>query len=165
MRPAPDRRVEPPCTEKCEPSALVLVVPMPANVTNRRSGGSHWRTIHAERTRYRESLDALAAICQHGAGDGCHGYVIPPTPPSPLRCVRISSSMLLRGGMDDDNAIARHKPIIDWLVSRGYLATDRRERKKDGASCRWAGLPEQRVSRTEPPRVTLTITPVTPDAL
>lgn len=140
---------------------LVFVVPMPANVTNRSRGSTHWRRGHREKLDYWEMLDAHAAACRLGR---CIGSLsIPRAPAAPLLRVTLSSSMVLRGGMDDENAAARHKPLVDWLVTRGYLATDRRERKKDGASCRWAAFPEQRVTRKPEdfPRITLTITPVT----
>jgi hypothetical protein len=61
--------------------------------------------------------------------------------------------MVLHGAMDDDNAVARHKWLIDWLVARGFLASDRR------TCVRWAAFPTQRVTRKEPARITLTATP------
>jgi hypothetical protein len=60
--------------------------------------------------------------------------------------------------MDDDNAAIRAKPLLDWLVARGYLASDRR------TCVRWAAFPTQRVTRKEPARIHLTLTPVTEQA-
>ena len=122
--------------------ALVFTVPMPPNVTNRASGRSHWRVRHNERTAYWELLDGMR-VCRH----------IPQPPPEPIPQAVLASHMVLGGAMDDDNALARHKHLVDWLVRRGYLASDRR------TCVRWAGLPEQRVSRKVKPTITLTITP------
>ena len=56
--------------------------------------------------------------------------------------------------MDDGNALARHKWVEDWLVTRGYIVSDRK-------SClTWLGFPEQHVTRKEPPSITVTLTRV-----
>lgn len=140
-------------TDALSPTAapLVFVVPVPPHVTNRSRGSTHWRRAWREKRGYNESLALLLAA-----------RMIPPPPPVPIRRAVVASHMMLRGAMDDDNAIARHKPLLDWLVGHGYLATDRRERKKDGASLRWAGLPEQTVSRQWEPFIRLTLTPTEP---
>ena len=141
--------------------AITFVVPMPPTLTNSGRGRSrHWRHAHAEKLDYWQRLDAIQAVGKLAGGGWC-GFIIPPPPATPLHRVTLSAAMVLRGGMDDENAAARAKPLLDWLVTRGYLATDRRERKKDGASCRWAAFPGQRVTRKldDPPRITLTLTP------
>lgn len=127
-----------------------FVVPMPPLVTN--AGGQrsrHWRSLEAEKAAYWELLDLIASARLYGVT----GLVIPARPTAPIARVTVTSAMVLGGHMDDDNAVARHKWLIDWLVSRCYLASDRR-------SCvRWAGFPTQRVTRKEPASITLTISP------
>jgi hypothetical protein len=134
--------------------ALTVVVPMPPNVTNRRRGSTHWRHAWREKTEYHTTLDAIAAFCSKVTGEGWCGFHIPPEPPAPLARVTLTAHYVLRGAMDDDNAAARAKHLLDWLVRRGYLASDRR------TCVRWAAFPEQTVTRKETPRITLTITPV-----
>lgn len=56
--------------------------------------------------------------------------------------------------MDDDNAIARHKPLLDWLKKRRYIVDDRRSR------LRWESLPDQVVKRDGNYRIVLILTPV-----
>lgn len=121
---------------------------MPPNQTNSGRGRSrHWRAAHEERNAYWRDLDALQA-----AG------LIPPPPPEPIQRARITSHMTLRGAMDDDNAMARHKRLLDWLVTRGYLAGDRRKHLT------WTGLPTQRVTRKAPATIRLEIHPETREA-
>ena len=115
-------------------------LPMPPNLTNRRSGGSHWAIIHREKKQYQAHLDLLLA-----------GGILPAPPPVPMAKATIHSTMTLGGAMDDDNAMARHKVAIDWLATRGYIASDRK------TCLRWAGLPEQRVSRKNEPCLELVL--------
>lgn len=139
--------------------ALVLTVPMPEITTNRRHGKSrHWRVLHAEKVAYWDQLDLVAHVSRVRPGplDHGHGLYVPPVPPAPLAAVWLSAEYVLGGAMDDDNAAARAKPLIDWLVKRGYLASDRR------TCVRWASFPAQRVTRKEPARITLTLTPRAP---
>jgi hypothetical protein len=122
------------------PVILHFRLPMPENLTNRKSGRGHWRTIHSEKRKYQAMLDVLQS-----------GGIIPPPPPAPLPKARLTSVMTLGGAMDDDNALARHKVAIDWLVKRGYLASDRR------TCLTWTGLPTQRISRKNAPCLELTL--------
>ena len=135
---------------------LVIVAPMPDNVTNKARGSTHWRRGYNAQQAYWRTLDLLAGAAPSAATV----FVIPPAPDVPLHRVLVTSSMVVGGAMDDDNAMARHKWLADWLVANGYVATDRRERKRDGASFRWAEPPAQRVSRKELWRITLTLTPL-----
>lgn len=123
-------------------AALTLTLPMPAPVTNRRTGNG-WRTVHAEKLRYAAACDAL-----QGAG------LIPPPPRTPFARATIASVMHLGHAMDDDNALVRHKVSIDWLRTRGYIADDRKK------CLQWAGLPEQIVKRDGNYRLVLTLTPL-----
>jgi hypothetical protein len=61
--------------------------------------------------------------------------------------------MYLGAAMDDDNAAARHKPLLDWLKTRGYIAADRRK------CLRWESFPEQIIRRNGHYHIELTITP------
>jgi hypothetical protein len=119
--------------------AYVLDLPMPDNVANSRT---HWRSRSKLKKKYRAQLDEL-----QNAG------LIPPPPKTPLPRVTVRSLMRLGNAMDDDNAIARHKPILDWLKTRGYIADDRRK------CLRWESFPEQIVRRTGDYRIEITITP------
>lgn len=125
---------------------MKIVVPMPPNLTNRRSGGSHWRTIHREKKAYQATLDALLLARQI------------PAPPMPTpTAIRLTSTMYLGGRMDHDNAMARHKPLADWLATRGYVTNDRH--------VEWTGFPTQIVKRGQDYRIELELTtPLTPDA-
>jgi hypothetical protein len=145
-------------------TALVFVVPMPPTLTNSGKGRSrHWRAMERELWGYLGTLDGIALVHdsrrQFGPARAPIGApefadcVVPPVPVEPLTAVWLTSDMVLGGAMDDDNAVARHKWLIDWLVARGYLASDRR------TCVRWAAFPTQTVSRKQPARITLTLTP------
>jgi hypothetical protein len=108
---------------------LVLRVPMPENVTNLK-GSSAWRRIHKAKRDYQEGL-RIRAI----AG------LIPKAPEPPFERAIVSSVMKLGGAMDDDNAAARHKPLLDWLRRSGYIVDDRRK------CLRWKAFPAQIVQR------------------
>jgi hypothetical protein len=118
---------------------FVFVVPMPPNLAN---GRMHHMVKHREKLAYWRALDCLLVSRR-----------VPRPPKRPWPRATVSSAMVLGNAMDDGNAMNRHKWLEDWLVSRGYLADDSRKHLT------WAGLPAQRVSRTEPPTITLTITP------
>lgn len=119
-----------------------LRLPMPLNLANSRM---HWAAKHKAKTAYWHHLDLLRL-----------GKVLPPPPAQPLPKVTLASVMTLANPMDEDNAISRHKWAIDWLVARGYLAGDTRKQ------LRWAGLPEQRISRKNEPCLDLTLTETPP---
>lgn len=120
--------------------SFVLVFPMPSNVTNPGSR-SHWALKGREKKRYLEQCDE-----RQNAG------LIPPPPRVPFARALVSSVMHLGAHMDDDNAMARHKSILDWLKTRGYIVDDRR------ACIRWTGFPEQEVRRDGDYRIELTLT-------
>lgn len=125
-------------------SVLVFTAPMPELVTNSNRGRSrHWRAAHREKLAYWDKLDLLAAAKQ-----------IPRPPASPIAKCTVRSVMYLGGAMDDDNAIARHKPLLDWLKKRSYIVDDRRK------CLRWEALPDQIVKRDGNYRIVLTLTEV-----
>lgn len=123
---------------------LTLTVPMPPTLTNSGPGRSrHWRAAEREKAAYWQLLDNAQLL----------GHIARP-PVRAIERVTVRSSMVLRGAMDDDNAAARHKWLLDWLRTRGYIASDRR------SHCRWEAFPEQRVCRKEPATITITLTPI-----
>lgn len=123
---------------------LVLEFPMPPNVTNASGQSRHWRTIYAKKVAYWKQLDVLMMA----------GKIAPPML-QPWPSARIASVMYLGGAMDDDNAMARHKPVLDWLKTRGYVTDDRKK------NIRWDALPEQVIKRDGNYRIVLTISPLT----
>lgn len=125
---------------------LVFDVPMPPTLTNSGKGRSrHWRAVKRERDAYHATLDTLLVVKR-----------IPSPPPAPLAKATIRSAMKLGGAMDDDNAMARHKWLLDWLVTRGYVVSDRR------TCLRWLDFPQQTVKRDGDYRIRLELTPVAP---
>lgn len=124
-------------------SPIELTVPMPPHVTNRSRGSTHWRRAYSEKRDYWLRLDELMLT---------HQIAQPPI--DPFQQASLRSVMHLGGAMDDDNALARHKPLLDWLRSRRYIADDRRKNLK------WEGLPEQVVKRDGNYRIVLTLSPV-----
>jgi hypothetical protein len=117
---------------------IVIRAPMPPNLAN---GRMHWATKHKKRAAFMKALDD-----RQGAG------LIPRPPETRWRHVELSSVMTLHQAMDPDNAVARHKWAIDWLVTRGYLADDA------ALNVRWNGFPTQIISRSKPAEIELTIT-------
>ena len=124
--------------------ALTLTLPMPDTLTNSGKGRSrHWRAVDRAKRQYWVVLDVHQAMGK-----------VPPPPPAPLPRATLRSVMYVGGAMDDDNAVARHKWAIDWLRTRGYIATDRR------SGLRWEAFPEQIVRRDQNYRLVLTLTPL-----
>lgn len=117
-----------------------ITVPMPPVASNRR-GSNGWRAGWGEKKSYKKQLDEL-----QGAG------LIPPPPKEPFVRASIESTMILGGAMDDDNALFRHKPLIDWLKTRGYIVDDRKK------NLTWLGLPTQVVTRKMEARISLVLT-------
>lgn len=131
--------------------SLVVVVPMPPNLANARM---HWRTRQQAKKDYFRALDTIAAV-HHRLGpwpDNLSAIVIPPVPTPKLGRVTCDVHMHLGAAMDDDNASARLKFPLDWLVRRGYLTDDSRK------WLRMNGYPTQTVSRKDAPYVRFTFT-------
>jgi hypothetical protein len=127
---------------------LTLTLPMPPNISNGSHG--HWRTRHREKVRYWDVLDGIAAL-KPGSWMGC---VIPDPPGEPYPRATIRSTMYLGAAMDQSNSMRRHKWVEDWLVTRGYIADDRKK------CLTWEAFPEQIVKRDGNYRLVLTITPL-----
>lgn len=121
---------------------LTLTAPLPPNIANNRM---HWRTKLKAKKRYWGSLNTLSLI----------GRI----PISPLASrtqtgpTRIAATLYVHNLMDDDNAMARVKWLLDWLVANDYLPGDARK------NIQWAGMPEQVIDRKNP-RIELTLTPI-----
>ena len=119
-------------------STLHITVPMPPNIGN--GGHYHWRTRDNQRKLYLATLDARQA-----AG------LVPRPPKKPMTKARLRSVMHLGAAMDDDNAMRRHKWVLDWLRTRGYIADDKKK------CLTWAGFPEQHVNRRDEYTIDLTL--------
>ena len=117
---------------------LTLTFPMPPNLANARM---HWRVKHKEKADYWQRLDNLQLQGE-----------IPPPPQVRWHVVSISTVMYLARRMDLDNAMARHKWVLDWLVTRGYIKDDR------GAFLQWERFPEQITKGSKPYRIVVTLT-------
>ena len=116
---------------------IVIVAPMPDNIANARV---HWRERDKLKKQYAARLDDM-----QGAG------LIPEPPKTPFAKASIRSTMQLGNAMDEDNAMARHKPLLDWLKTRGYIVDDRR-------SClTWEAFPHQIIKRNGRYTITLTL--------
>lgn len=129
------KRANEPISDRPELRTVTLRLPMPENATNLRSGGGHWRSVHNAKRKYQKELTLL-----YWAG------LLPRAPETPFQRVIISSVMKLGGGMDDDNAVARHKSALDWLKDRKgeghrFIIDDRR------SFLRWSAFPRQIVKR------------------
>jgi hypothetical protein len=92
---------------------IVLWVPRPPDNANNRG---HWRIAHAAMLRLRGELDRRLAA-----------KLLPAPPATPLTPATLESHWYIEGRhrfLDQDNAVRRLKPIIDWLVAMDYLAGD-----------------------------------------
>lgn len=127
------------CQETAQCTALVFVLPMPENLANSRM---HWRAKLSKRQRYETLLTNLL-----------HARHLPGVPVLPFERVTVYAQLRLWSGMDEDNAVARCKWPLDWIVKAGYVEDDRRKH------LRWGAFPEQVVTRKLPPQLTLTLVP------
>ena len=159
---------------------LTFVLPLPPNLAN---GRMHHMVKHKIRRGYyaacdylviglldNEAIEDIGWLTKYGAPGtsplrkecqrivdatfNAKGWpkVTPPT--FPFACASLSSRMTLGGLMDTGNAMNRHKWAEDWLATRGYVASDTPD------VLRWSGFPEQVVTRSEPYRLHLTLTPL-----
>jgi hypothetical protein len=87
-----------------------IILPLPPNMAN---GRMHWRVKHNKRKAYFEACDSGCSL-QFG------GMRFPPT-----GRVKLRATIYCGGQMDHDNAIARLKWPVDWMVAFGYLIGDR----------------------------------------
>jgi hypothetical protein len=117
---------------------FVLVVPMPINVANTPM---HWAKKNRLRGEYFQKLDNLHLQKK-----------IPNAPARALAKASISSVMYLGKIMDTDNAISRHKWVLDWMKTRGFIVDD-----KPGVLS-WSAFPCCVVKHGEEHRIEITLT-------
>ena len=120
------------------PDTLTFTMPLPDNLANSRL---HWAVKHKRKTAFWLMCDMLRK-----------GKVFPKPPKEPWNKAEIAVHMTLGNTMDTDNAVARCKQAIDWLVTRGYVVDDKPKHLI------WAGMPTQRVSRKNAPQLDITLT-------
>jgi hypothetical protein len=132
---------------------LTLTLPMPPNISNGSHG--HWRKRHGEKKAYWHHLDLVRQLYQSHILDRTKSpFAIPWPPDEPYPRATIRSTMYLGAAMDQSNSMRRHKWVEDWLVTRGYIADDRKK------CLTWEAFPEQIVKRDGNYRLVLTITPL-----
>lgn len=87
---------------------MKITLPLPPNMANSRM---HWRVKHNKRQAYFESCDIVSLTVKE----------------QPLAApkMRVRATMFLGGEMDHDNALARLKWPIDWMVQRKLLRGDK----------------------------------------
>ncbi len=88
---------------------LVITMELPPNLGNSRM---HWRTKHKKRAAYLRDC-AFYARRAFDSADSVRGLK-----------ARVSFTLYLGAQMDQDNALARCKWPIDWLVANGFLVDD-----------------------------------------
>lgn len=125
-----------------EPGQLRITVPMPPDLTNRSGKSRNQYAVAAEKKAFYAHLDQRLMA-----------RLLTPAPTTPFAAARLAATLYLGHAMDEDNAMARCKWPIDWLVTRGYLADD------DRARLRWQGQPDQVIQRGQEYRITFTLTP------
>ena len=92
---------------------MKLKLPLPINLANARL---HWRTKHKKKKAYWEHLDILVTLKR-----------LPQPPETPYQSADLVFRWYVYNKLDPDNLHARKKWILDWLVTRGYLAGDKEE--------------------------------------
>ena len=89
---------------------IQLTLTMPANVANSRG---HWRVKHRAKARFYKDSDQRQLV-----------GLVPAPPAKPLESAHVRVRFHVHNLLDPDNLHARMKHILDWLVTRGYLAND-----------------------------------------
>lgn len=103
------------------PYVLEFELPSLPPMTNRASGASnHWRHIHAERKRWRETVATIARVRR---------------PSSPLERAKLTLTRCSSVCPDADGLVSGFKPIVDGLVDGGVLRDDK---------LRTTGMPDYR---------------------
>lgn len=112
---------------------MKIMLPLPPNMAN---GRMHWRVKNNKRKAYFEACDILMAP---------YTVYFPDDPP--MTRTRLKATIYCGGRMDQDNAIARLKWPVDWLVRNDLLAED------SPAFLEWVWPIEQVVKRNQQYRV------------
>lgn len=121
-------------------TTLRFEFPLPPRVLN-AGNKAHWSVTHGQKQRYYATCDLMQKL-----------GMLPKPPARPFKQAALTSLMRLGAWMDDDNAMARHKFVLDWLKTRGYVTDDRKK------NIRWTALPEQKVGRKQKYNIELTLT-------
>ena len=129
LRPRPPQR-----------ESLTIVLPLPPNRANQRV---HWRVQRKGEHEWRAR--AFVELYRH-AGPARYNR-------NKKQCWSVTATLYVWSTMDDDNAVARLKLVLDLLVGHGLLYNDKRP------WCRLSGIPEQVIDRKSQ-RVELTLTPL-----
>src|SRR5688500_14519448 len=93
---------------------MKITLPLPPNLANSRM---HWRVKHNKRKAYFESCGMSYALNPQ------HNYFWTATRPPDRAKVR--ATIYCGGMMDTDNALARLKWPVDWMVTHGLLVGDK----------------------------------------
>lgn len=116
---------------------MKITLPLPPNMANSRF---HWRVKHNKRTAY---FDACGMI----AFDRHNAWWVEAWRGGPPAKAKVKATIYCGGRMDHDNAIARLKWPIDWLVANGWLVGDK------PSQLEWVWPIEQIVKRKQQYRV------------
>lgn len=122
-----------------ENETLLFTLPLPDRSFS-PNGRSHWAVKHKKKNTLWLMADMLV-----------RGRVLPKAPKIPWAKARITAHCIVAATNDVDNLMARLKIVVDWLVTRGYIADDKPRHLE------WAGMPTQRVSRKNSPEVQITL--------
>ena len=108
-----------------------MTLPLPPNVANQRK---HWRAKLKQKNSYWNVCSTLR-----------HARKVPKPPDGwPHERSRITVTLYVHNLMDHDNAMARLKWLLDWLVAWDYLADD------NPRALEWSGMPSQEIDRRNP---------------
>lgn len=116
---------------------MKITLPLPPNMANSRT---HWRVKNKERKAYFDRCSILGALSAH---TGEHD----PSKWHPPERAKVRATIYCGGQMDQDNAIARLKWPIDWMVKVAYLSGDK------SSQLEWHWPIEQIVKRGQQYRV------------
>lgn len=115
--------------------SITLVLPLPPNAANSRRS---WQVSLSEKKAYWAKLNLLSGWTAEKL-----------TRLEPFDPAYISLHYYIWNPMDDDNAMHRAKPLLDWLKGP-YIVDDSRKHLV------WASLPAQTIDRKNP-RVEVTL--------
>lgn len=91
---------------------MTLTLPLPPNIANMRA---HWARKNTQKRQYWDRC-TLWRINENQPRPDC----------DPPQTADVTVTLYLHQLMDDDNAAARCKWLLDWLVGDGYLLDDKR---------------------------------------
>lgn len=94
-------------------NSITMRLSVPLNLANRRM---HPMAVHRLKKAYWRACDLRQSI-----------GLVPAPPAKPWRAAIVRATWHTHNRMDRDNATARLKWVLDWLVTRGYVEDDREE--------------------------------------